>query len=232
MAVAAKPIVSPSVRASRLGALWRNAVGKKALMAVTGIVLFAYVVAHLAGNLQVFLGPERLNRYGELLRVAPSLLWTARIVLLAAAGVHVVAGIQLWLERRRARPVAYRTWRPVASTPASRTMIWSGLLLLGFVVYHLLDLTFGLANPDFRGGDIYHNLVESLARAAAAGFYLVAMVGLGFHLWHGLWSMFQSLGLANRAVSETIQRFAVSVAVVLTLGFAAIPLAVLLGVVG
>jgi succinate dehydrogenase / fumarate reductase cytochrome b subunit len=232
MAVAAKPIVSPPARPSRLGALWRNAVGKKALMAVTGIVLSLYVVVHMLGNLQVFLGPGPLNRYGELLRAAPTLLWLARIVLLVAVVVHAIAGIQLWVERRRARPVAYRTYRPVASSAASRTMIWSGFLVLGFVVYHLLDLTFGVANPDFRSGDIYHNVLATFGRAAAVAFYLAAMVGLAFHLWHGLWSLFQSLGLANRGVSAAIQRFAIATAVLLTLGFSAVPLAVLVGLVG
>jgi succinate dehydrogenase / fumarate reductase cytochrome b subunit len=111
-------------------------------------------------------------------------------------------------------------------------MIWSGFLILGFVVYHLLDLTFGVANPDFREGEVLHNLVVSLSRGAAAVFYVLAVAGLGFHLWHGLWSAFQSLGTANRAFTPGIQRFAAAVATLLTVGFAAVPLAVLFGLVG
>jgi succinate dehydrogenase / fumarate reductase cytochrome b subunit len=228
---AAKPIVPPP-RVSRLGALWSSLVGKKALMAASGIVLFAFVVGHMVGNLQAFEGAERLNAYARFLRVEPPLLWTVRIVILVAALVHAIAGIQLWLARRSARPVAYRQYQPSASTPASRTMIWSGFLILGFAVYHLLDLTFGVANPSFVEGDVFHNLVASLGRAAAAVFYVLAVAGLGVHLWHGLWSMFQSLGVSNRAYTPGIKRFAVAFAVLLGVGFAAIPLAVLLGVIG
>lgn len=235
MATAAKPLpaLPASVsRSSRLGLLWRSVVGKKALMAASGIVLFAFVLGHMVGNLQAFEGRAALNRYAELLRVEPPLLWTVRIVLLVAVVVHAVAGIQLWLARRSARPVGYRQYEPQVSTPASRTMIWSGFLILGFVVYHLLDLTFGVANPDFVPGDVFHNLVVSLGRGVAALFYVLAVAGLGVHLWHGLWSMFQSLGVSNRAYTPGIRKFAVTFAVILAVGFAAIPLAILFGVIG
>jgi succinate dehydrogenase / fumarate reductase cytochrome b subunit len=232
MATAAKPLPALPARVSRLGLLWSSLVGKKALMAATGIILFAFVLGHMIGNLQAFEGPGRLNRYAELLRVEPPLLWTVRIVLLVAVLVHAVAGIQLWLARRDGRPVGYRQYAPTVSSPASRTMIWSGFLILGFVVYHLLDLTFGVANPSFREGDVFHNLVASLGRGAAAVFYVLAVAGLGVHLWHGLWSMFQSLGVSNRAYTPGIKRFAVAFAVILGIGFAAIPLAVLFGVIG
>ncbi len=225
-------MAGPLPRASRAAAFWRNAIGKKALMAATGAILFVYVLAHMAGNLQAFAGAARLDAYARLLRASPGLLWTARVVLLAAVLVHAVAGVQLWLARRRARPVGYSSYHPTDSTPASRTMIWTGFLILGFVVYHLLDLTFGVANPDFREGQVFHNLVVSLSRGAAAAFYVVAVAGLGVHLWHGLWSMFQSLGIANRAFTPGIKRFAVAFATIVTVGFAAIPLAVLLGVIG
>jgi succinate dehydrogenase / fumarate reductase cytochrome b subunit len=230
VAIASRSIDRPVLR-SRAGALWHSHAGKKALMAVSGLVLFAYVVAHLLGNLQVFVGPEALNRYAALLHVSPQLLWTARTILLAALLVHVAAGIQLQAARRTARPIGYLDWRPTTSTPASRTMIWSGLLILGFVVYHLLDLTVGVANPDFRAGEVYHNVLASFGRGLGVVIYVVSMIGLGFHLWHGLWAMFQSLGLSSRRVAAGIQRTAVALAVILTLGFAAIPLAVVLGVV-
>lgn len=218
--------------ASRLGAVWHSHVGRKAVMAATGIVLFVFVLVHMLANLQAFDGAARLDRYAAQLRVFPVLLWTTRGVLLLAAILHVVAGLDLWAGRRRARPVAYRELAAVASTPASRTMIWSGLLVLGFLVYHLLDLTFGVANPDFREGEVFHNLVVSMGRGAAVLFYVVAVAGLGFHLWHGLWSMFQSLGVASRAFTPGIRRAAAALAALLAMGFAAVPLAVLLGLLG
>lgn len=225
--------VAPAVRFSRLGALWRTAIGKKALMAVTGIVLFLFVVGHMVGNLQMLKGDggAAINHYAELLRISMPFLWFVRIVLLAAALVHAVAGIQLWLDRQKARPVTYQDYRPVVSSAASRTMIWSGLLILAFVVYHLLDLTVGVIHPEFEHGQVYANVLRSLGSIAGGGFYVIAMIGLGFHLWHGLWSIFQSLGFANRGLSATIQKVAIGAAVLLTLGFAAIPLAVLVGVV-
>jgi succinate dehydrogenase / fumarate reductase cytochrome b subunit len=232
MPAATETLGQPSPRRSRVGSLWSSAVGKKALMAVTGVVLFAYVLAHMAGNLQAYAGAARLDRYGEQLRVFPALLWTARAILLVALLVHVVAGVQLWLGRERARPVEYGEYRAVGSTPASRTMIWTGLLTLGFVVYHLLDLTFGVANPSFEEGRIFHNVVASLSRGAAAAFYVIAVAGLGFHLWHGLWSMTQSLGLSARAWVPGVRRAAVTLATIITVGFASIPLAILFGVLG
>jgi succinate dehydrogenase / fumarate reductase cytochrome b subunit len=111
-------------------------------------------------------------------------------------------------------------------------MIWSGFLILGFVVYHLLDLTLGVANPDFREGEVFHNLVVSLGRGAAAAFYVAAVAGLGVHLWHGLWSAFQSIGVSNRAFTPGLKRFAAVFGTLLAVGFAAVPLAVLLGVLG
>jgi succinate dehydrogenase / fumarate reductase cytochrome b subunit len=223
--------VTPAVRFSRLGALWRSSIGKKALMAVTGVVLFLFTVGHMAGNLQVFKGSEAINHYAELLRTSMPFLWFVRGVLLVAALVHAVAGIQLWLERQKARPVSYQDYRPVVSTPASRTMIWSGLLILGFVVFHLLDLTVGVIHPEFEHGQVYANMLRSLGSVVGAGIYVISMIALGFHLWHGLWSVFQSLGLSHRGVSAGIQKFAIGASVVLTLGFAAVPLAVLVGIV-
>jgi succinate dehydrogenase / fumarate reductase cytochrome b subunit len=209
--------------------LWGSQIGKKALMAASGLVLAAYVVVHMLANLQAFAGAARLDRYAAQLRVFPALLWAARAVLLLALVVHVVAGLELWGARRRARPVPYREPVRVGSTPASRTMIWSGLLVLGFVVYHLLDLTFGVANPDFREGQVFHNVVVSFGRGAAVLFYVAAVAGLGFHLWHGLFSAFQSLGASSRVFTPGIRRAAAALATLLALGFAAVPLAVLLG---
>jgi succinate dehydrogenase / fumarate reductase cytochrome b subunit len=234
MAATAESIVatpSSATRSTRIAAIWRNPVGKKALMAVTGIVLFLFTVVHMAGNLQVFKGAEALDHYAELLRTSMPFLWFTRLVLLTAALVHAIAGIQLWLARQSARPVGYQDYRPVISSAASRTMIWSGLLILLFVVFHLLDLTVGVVHPQFQEGRVFQNLIVSLSVAWGTIIYVIAMIALGFHLWHGLWSTFQSLGLAHRGISVGIQKFAIGAAVILTLGFAAVPLAVISGLV-
>lgn len=230
MAVEARPVERPA-HVSRLGALWGSAIGKKALMAATGAILFLYVFFHMLGNLQVFAGPGLLNRYASLLHAAAPLLWTVRAILLVAVVVHAVAGAQLVLTAREARPVRYQDFRPLHSSTASRTMIWSGLLILAFVIYHLLDLTVGVVNPSFREGDVYHNVLASFGRGAGVLAYVIAMIALGFHLWHGLWSLFQSLGFASRRIKPGLQRFAAAVAVILTLGFSSIPMAVLVGII-
>ena len=221
--------VSSAPPPGRLAALWRNAIGKKALMAVTGVVLFLYVLVHMLANLQLFAGPGPLDRYAKLLHGAPALLWTVRVILLLCLAVHVIAGVQLWLRKRSARPISYGRYAPVVASPASRTMIWSGVLIFGFVVYHLLDLTIGTANPGFEEGAVYRNVVASLARGGAALAYLAALVALGFHLWHGLGSMFQSVGLSSAGWIRPERRFAVLFALAIAAGFAAIPISVALG---
>ncbi len=233
MATAVKelPALAPR-RASRLGILWRSTVGKKALMAVTGLVLFLYVFFHMLGNLQVYAGPAQINGYARLLHVSPQLLWTVRVILIAAVLVHVVAGVQLWLRARVARPVGYAEYRAEGSSVASRTMIWSGVLIFAFVVFHLLDLTVGVVHPQYVEGDVYHNLLVSFGQVTGVVVYLVAMAALGFHLWHGVYSMFRSVGLLNSRINPSVQRFAAAIAVIVTLGFASIPLAVIVGLVG
>lgn len=230
----ARPVESAEriTRAQRAFAFWRNAIGKKALMAVTGAVLFVYVVGHLLGNLQVYAGPAQIDAYSRFLHSNPGLLWTARVILLAAVIVHAGAGIQLWFQKRRARPVPYRSRGNVQASIGSRTMIWSGLVILAFVVYHLLDLTVGTANPSFVDLDPYRNMVASFRRVPSAIAYLVAMAGLGFHLQHGLWSMFQSLGVTNPRWMGGVKQVAALVAVLVFLGFASIPVAILTGLVG
>jgi succinate dehydrogenase / fumarate reductase, cytochrome b subunit len=228
MAEASRPVVSPA-HASRVGVMWQSAVGKKALMAVSGVVLSLYVIGHLLGNLQMFAGPGQINRYAALLHVSPQFLWTVRVVLLAALLVHVAAGIQLHMAASAARPIGYEDYRPASSSAASRTMIWSGLLIFAFVIYHLLDLTVGVVNPAYVEGDVYHNVLATFGRGLGVALYLVSMVALAFHLWHGLWSMFSSLGYANRRAMPGIKRAAATIAVILAIGFAAIPVAVVVG---
>jgi succinate dehydrogenase / fumarate reductase cytochrome b subunit len=232
MAVPAKELDSVPVprRTSRLVLLWRSTIGKKALMALSGLVLFAYLVVHMAGNLKVFVSGDELDSWAAFLHSLPGLLWLARVILLAALLVHVWAGVQLWFRARTARPTGYADYRPGASSTASRTMIWSGLLILAFVVYHVLDLTVGVANPNYREGAVFHNVLATFGQMTGVVAYLLAMIGLGFHLWHGIYSSFQSLGVTNRRLTPAVQRGAAAVAVLLALGFSSIPLAVIVGI--
>jgi succinate dehydrogenase / fumarate reductase cytochrome b subunit len=222
---------------ARVSTLYRSTVGKKILMAITGFVLLGFVVVHMIGNLKAFQGSEYFNHYAEALRTlgAPffghgQALWLLRIVLLACVAVHVVFGIQLWLLARRARPVGYGRTPHLEITPASRTMRWGGLLLGAYVVYHLMHFTFGNAHPDFIPGDAYHNLVVGFRSPLATGAYVVAVLILALHLYHGTWSGLQTLGLNHPKYNSSRRGLAAVVAVVLFVGFAAVPVAVQLGV--
>src|ERR1043166_8295034 len=184
-----------------LTSLWRSTVGKKYVMAVTGLIWFGYLVLHLWGNLKIYAGPSYLNDYGGWLRTVgepffgfSQLLWLVRLVLIPAFVVHVWAAVQLTTRDNASRPVKYSTRKNLESTIASRTMIWGGLFILLFVIYHLLDFTFGTVNPNFIEGDIYHNVVASFRAWPVSLFYVLAMLAVGLHLFHGIWSLFQTLG--------------------------------------
>jgi succinate dehydrogenase / fumarate reductase cytochrome b subunit len=213
--------------------LLASTIGRKIVMAATGVILFGFVVAHMAGNLQLYLGRESMNEYAVFLRefLHGGGLWIARAVLLAAAVLHVWAAVSLTRLDLEARPVEYRDWRPAESTYASRTMRWSGFFLLAFVVYHLLDLTFGTVNPGFDHGDVYGNVVRSFRVVPVAIFYLVAMVLLGMHLKHGTLSMLRTLGVSHPrhlAVASRVLTLVVGLTIAANLSF---PLAVLAGIV-
>jgi succinate dehydrogenase / fumarate reductase cytochrome b subunit len=208
-----------------------TAAGKKTVMAVTGAFLWLFVIAHLAGNLQVFAGAEVLDAYAEKLKSLPGVLWGARAGLLALAAVHVTAALQLMALKQKARPSAYIKKVPTVSTWSSRVMYWSGPVLLAFIVFHLADLTLGVANPGFVEGEVYANLVRSLSRPLAAGFYLLAMAMLWAHLTHGIWSLFQTLGVSHPVHSARLKVLAKVMSVVLAGGNIAIVTSVLLGVI-
>jgi succinate dehydrogenase / fumarate reductase cytochrome b subunit len=198
---------------------------------VTGLILFGFVIGHLVGNLQVYQGPEKLNAYGVLLRKFGSLLWTARIVLLAAVALHIWAAVSLTRSNRRARSVGYESFAPQASTYASRTMRWSGVLILLFVVYHLLHFTFGshVVHPDFVHGDIYHNFIVGFQNPLVSFFYIVSMLALGLHLYHGAWSTLQTLGASHPTVDGVRKGVAAAVAAAIVLGNISMPVAVMAG---
>jgi succinate dehydrogenase / fumarate reductase cytochrome b subunit len=233
------PVPAQRPRGHFLVRFWRSAVGKKWVMAVSGIVLLGYVLAHMVGNLKVFLGKEHINVYGEWLRdlgepALPRtvLLWGMRIVLIAAFAGHIIAAYQLTRMNHHARPTKYQSKRDYAAANfASRTMRWTGIIVALFVVFHLLDLTWGPANPDFVRGDPYDNLFYSFERVPVAIVYIVAMLALGLHIFHGAWSMFQSLGLNNPRWNIWRRYFAIAFAVVITVGNVSMPLLITTGVV-
>jgi succinate dehydrogenase / fumarate reductase cytochrome b subunit len=218
--------------------LWRSAVGKKAVMAVSGILLFGFVVLHLAGNLKLYLGAEAYNGYARFLRtmgepaVPPGLLlWTFRLLLLAAVVLHIWAAWQLTRIARAARPVPYAVASRIHTTYASRTMRWGGVILLLFVIYHLLHLTWGTLHPSFVPGDVYHNVVAGFQVWWVALAYIVAQAALGLHLYHGLWSLFQTLGWNHPRFNLWRNGFAHAFAWIVTAGNISLPVAVLSGLV-
>jgi succinate dehydrogenase / fumarate reductase, cytochrome b subunit len=216
--------------------LYRSLLIKKVVMALSGLILFGFVLMHMVGNLKIYGGAEKLNSYAEGLRGlgAPVLghgeaLWIARAVLLVAVLLHIWSAWQLTLANRRARPQGYIAMTYQKSTYASRTMRWGGVILLFFVIYHLLHLTTGHAHPDFVAGDVYRNVVVGFSNPLTSGFYIVAQICLGFHLYHGLWSLFQSLGWSGARFDVLRQRFAGAFALLVTLGNLSFPVAVLTG---
>ena len=218
---------------------YRSAVGKKYVMAITGIVGMLYVIAHMLGNMKMFLGADDINHYAEFLRellvpIAPRtfVLWLLRTGLIVALIFHLHAAYSLTVLNHRARPVKYQSHRDyVAADFASRTMRWSGIIVLLFLAFHLADLTWGFANPDFIRGDAYHNIVESLSRVPIAILYIVANIALGIHLFHGAWSLFQSIGSNSPRFNEWRRWFAAAFAAVIVVGNCSFPVAVMTGLV-
>src|SRR5258708_5585991 len=218
-------------------ALYRSAITKKAIMAVTGIFLFGWILLHMLGNLKVYTGPEHYNAYAQFLRTmgAPLLpneaaLIVARTLLLLAAVFHIVAATQLTIMNRKARPIAYRGRADVAGSYAARTMRWGGVIILLFVWYHLGHLTFGKFHPDFIEGDVYHNFVTGFQVWWVSAIYIIANLALGMHLYHGLWSMFNSLGLNHPGFNPWKRGFATVFAIIVTAGNVSFPVAVLTGI--
>jgi succinate dehydrogenase / fumarate reductase cytochrome b subunit len=218
---------------NRAPSFWASTVGKKIVMAITGVILFGFVIAHLAGNLQVFEGPAKLNAYGAFLHNIGELLWPARIILLLCVTLHIIATVQLALRKKRARPVGYSRKQAISSSYASRTMYWSGPIVLAFIIFHLLHLTAGYIHPGsaYIPGDVYHNVVSGFQVWWVSLSYIVAICLLGLHLRHGLWSMFSSVGLLQAQHTAALKTAAFLIALVIVLGYISIPISVLLGLV-
>lgn len=213
--------------------LFRSTIGRKIIMALTGMALFGFVIAHMIGNLQVYLGPGPINEYGENLRLVlhGAGIWIARGGLLAAAVLHIWSATSLTLQNRAARPQGYRKQQWNESTYASRTMRWSGVIVLTFLIYHLLHFTIGSVHPDFIPGDVYHNFVVGFKNPVVSGFYILAMLLLGMHLYHGVWSMLQTLGLSHPRYDALRHTAATLVAATVVIGNISMPVAVLAGVI-
>jgi succinate dehydrogenase / fumarate reductase cytochrome b subunit len=227
------------VAKNRLMTLWGTVIGKKVVMAITGIVLIGFVIAHMLGNLKIFAGPNEINDYSRFLREVGSpelsygqLLWLVRIILLISVTLHITAAHQLTRMSWAARPTGYTVKRDIETTFAARAMRWGGVLLVVFVIFHLLHLTGGVVG--FRAGQfkhlaVYQNVVAAFAVWPVAIFYIVAMGALCLHLSHGIWSMLQTLGWSTARNEATLKVISSVIASIVFLGFASVPVAVLAG---
>lgn len=218
---------SVGIAGGRTLRFWNTTIGKKAVMAATGVILAGFVIAHLLGNLQIFLGPEQFNGYARFLHSVPELLWPVRIVLLIAVILHIWSSLHLAVVKSEARPVGYVKTKREGSSYASRTMYWSGPIVAAFVVYHLLQFTFGMGGTPYRELDAYGNVINGFRVPVVSIFYIIAMALLCLHLRHGLWSMFQSLGFAHPRHTLAIKRAASLISLFIFFGFISIPIAVL-----
>ena len=220
------------------GNFYRSTIGKKAVMAATGVFLFGWIFLHMVGNLKLYMGPVHFNEYAHWLRAlgTPAMpetgaLWAMRLLLLLAVVLHIHSAYSLTMISREARPIAYRQHRHVASSYSARTMRWGGIIILLYIVYHLAHLTTGQAHQSFVPDDPYHNVVTGLQVWWVSAIYLVANLALGLHLYHGLWSMFNSLGINHPTINPWKKMFATAFALIITAGNLSFPLAVVTGLV-
>jgi succinate dehydrogenase / fumarate reductase cytochrome b subunit len=215
----------------RIRRFYASAVGKKVVMGVTGLIGVGFVTVHALGNLLVFRGPDAINSYSRFLKSSGELLWALRIVLIVAVILHVVAAVQLSKLSLAARPVGYVKREPQAATIASRTMRWGGAFLLIFIILHILHFTTGTIRPagSFSTADVYANVVTSFRIWWVALFYILAMIALGLHLFHGAWSSVRSIGVSPRSPHPMHRRISLVVAIFVWAAFTAIPVAVIAG---
>jgi succinate dehydrogenase / fumarate reductase cytochrome b subunit len=217
----------------RLRRFYGSMVGKKVVMGVTGLIGIGFVIIHSLGNLLVFRGPAAINSYSHFLKSTGELLWALRIVLIVSVVLHVIAAIQLTRQSRAARPIGYTKRETQVATISSRTMRWGGALLLIFIVLHILHFTTGTIRPAgvFTGQDVYANVVTSFRIWWVALFYVVAMVALGLHLFHGAWSSMRSIGVSPPSPQPLHKKLSLLVAAFVWAAFTAVPVAVFAGIV-
>lgn len=208
-------------------------VGKKVVMGVTGLIGIGFVILHSLGNLLIFQGSTALNSYSHFLKSSAELLWALRIVLLVAVTLHVIAAVQLTRQSRVARPIGYVKHETQVATIASRTMRWGGALLLVFIVVHILHFTTGTIRPAgvFSRQDVYANVVSSFRIWWVALFYVVSMIALGFHVFHGAWSSVRSIGVSPPSPRPMHKKISLLIAVLVWAAFTAVPVAVFAGLV-
>jgi succinate dehydrogenase / fumarate reductase cytochrome b subunit len=212
---------------SRAWRFWNTTAGKKAVMAVSGAVLGTFVVGHLLGNLQIFLGPDQFNGYARALRRLPELIWSVRLLLLVMVVLHIWSSLQLAVIRSEARPQGYARRTLDHSSYASRTMYMSGPIVAAFVVYHLMQFTFGTGGTPYDRFDAYQNVIDGFRVVPVSAFYILAMALLCLHLRHGLWSLLQTLGFYHPRYLQRVKTAASLVALLIFVGFVSIPVAVL-----
>lgn len=221
--------------------VWSTSIGKKAVMALTGFVLVGFVIVHMLGNLKIYQGEKKFNAYALWLREmgSPAMgheqaLWLMRLILLSATGLHIVAAVQLTQMSYTARPLNYEEKQAIQATYASRTMRWGGVIITLFVIYHILHFTFGavgFAPGQFEPVSVYRNVVTGFSVWYVSAFYIAAMIALGLHMYHGVWSMFQTLGLNSENTSRRYRVLATFVSSVVVLGNISVPAAILVGLV-
>lgn len=218
----------------------RSTIGRKVIMAVTGLIGIGYVVVHMYGNLKVFIGPSYFDKYAEDLRSlgAPIMghthtLWVLRIILIVSVLAHIWAAYTLTMMARRARPEDYAVKRTLQANYASKLMRWGGVVIVVFLLLHLMQLTWGtsVVSPDFVRGEVYNNVVNTFSNPVYAIFYIIAVGFLGLHLYHGGWSMVQTLGWLNPRYDMLVKRAAALLGLIIFVGFAIVPFAVLVGIV-
>ena len=233
------PVNPPRRSGNPLVRFWRSAVGKKWIMAVTGIMLLGFVLFHMIGNLKIYLGAVHLDEYAEWLRTIGEpfvprgvFLWILRVGLILAFFGHIVSAAQLTRMNHRSRPVKYQSPRDyVAADFASRTMRWTGVNVGLFVIFHLMDLTWGTVDPGWARGHVYANVIHSFERVPVAIVYILANIALAIHIFHGAWSMFQSLGINNPKWNDARRTFALGFALLIGIANVSFPLLVVTGVV-
>jgi len=224
---------------SRFTSFWQTMIGKKVVMAVTGVVLIGFVIGHMIGNLKIFAGPNEIDTYARFLREAGTpelsngqLLWVVRFVLLACVAFHITAAVQLSRMSWAARPVGYQVKRNIETTFAARMMRWGGVLLAAFIIFHLLHLTGGVVGfqpGQFRDLAVYQNVLAAFSVWPVAIFYVIAMAALGLHLSHGIWSMMQTLDWNTARNDEKLRVLSRLIAIVVFVGFTSVPVAVMAG---
>jgi succinate dehydrogenase / fumarate reductase cytochrome b subunit len=220
-----------SAAGSWLAAFYRSTLGRKVVMAVTGVVLVTFVIVHVGGNLLMFSGPEPMNAYAAFLKKSAAILWSVRLVLLASLFLHVHAAWSLTRQNRAARPERYAKLERQSATFSAASLRVGGVLLLAFIVFHLLHFTTGNLHPQFDAEDPYGNVIIGFSVPAVAVFYLAAMAALALHLHHGVWSLFQTLGWNHPHVNPLRRRVATALSFLVPLAFSAIVVAVAFGVI-